>query len=478
MLTEPSRTRAEGYRHTPLMGALTQELHLVGAWIADRRHRSMQPREPWPHTPTTAPSTWPFLELTHLTSPGDPDRDRQVDLPAEAIAQAEDLGLLAPADHGHQPGRWQLTAMHDVLAVRDRPNNGPPAVFLGDDGTRLLDTVLAARPHGTVVDVGCGAGLATAGAARSADHVHGFDIVPACVDAARTSARLTGVAHKVTITHDDLFTFQPPGPIDCIIANLPGVPVPPGLTYLPAGNGGEDGLALTRHLLNRLPIWTDHGRNTPEEAPTLLMRLQSPGDDAGPFALHDLQELAIARRLDISVVTDSRINAAVRDSLTTKYAAQSNPLIPEAEIEQAVRAHSKRLGMTHYYSSSVTARPGDGRLRHLDLAIPDRLNTTIRVHLRDSPDLVRQAVGSYYSRLARLPMGFWELGRRSHVEAPAARIQQLLTLFNEGQTSAQAIQHVFADEFAANPTVALALYSTTGLLIETMLETAQLAGVR
>src|SRR5712691_12498255 len=170
--------------------ALMQELWRVGAWIADRRHRSLQPREPWPYA--ASPAGWPFAEHLHLSSScgnGPPG----LGIPSDLVRKAQEIGLLVEDDQrGHRGGRWQLTAMHGVFAVRDRPTDGQRSVFLGDDGTRLLETVLAARPRGVVLDVGCGAGLATSGAALSADAVHGFDIVPECVEAARRSAWLNG----------------------------------------------------------------------------------------------------------------------------------------------------------------------------------------------------------------------------------------------------------------------------------------------
>lgn len=470
---EHGRERLAEMRRGLFTSSFAQELHLVAAWIADHRCRSLQPCAPWPDAPLATADRWRFAEVLHLASPPEPACSARIEPPADVLGQAEALGLIVGDSDGYRPGAWQLTAVHDVFAVRDRAPDGHPRVYLGDDGTRLLDTVVAARPRGTVVDVGCGAGLATAAAALSADEVLGFDVVPACVDAARLSARLNGVAHKVSITNDDLIAFQPDRRIECVIANLPGVPVPAGLAYPAAGyGGGEDGLRLARHLLDRLPAWTAHGRTARPDAPVLLMRLQSPGDPDGPFALQELQALAGAARLDVSVVTDSRIDVAVRDSLTIKGAAHHNPEIDRDVIEESVRSHSSQLGMTHYYSSSVVARLGTGQLRHIDLAIRDCLNTPLRIEPPNSPGATQQIVGRYFARLARLPMGFWELADSTHVEGPPARIDELVALINEGCTAAQSVREVFAHEFAADPTAALALFSTTGLLIETIRETA------
>lgn len=342
-------------------------------------------------------------------------------------------------------------------------------MFLSDDGLRLLDAVLTSRPTGHVLDAGCGAGLATAATALTADHVHAIDLVPACLDATRLSAHLSGVDDKVTTEHADLASYQPAKPVGCIIANLPGVPVPPGLSYPPAGNGGPDGLTLTHHLLDQTPRWLTTTSRHHTTHPVLVMRLQSPGDPNGPYALPLLRQLARTSRLDITVITDSRIDHRVRDGLTASYASRHTPYLDHHTVAETVRAHSRDIGMTHYYSSSIIAYPADnGALHHLDLAPRDWLN-------QPSPtepvtiDLVPEITARYFSSLARLPVGFWELGTRRTITAPARRIPALTDLLSQGTTGADAVSTLFADELANAPVQALALYTTTNLLIETIM---------
>lgn len=452
---------------TAISTSAQTELQRVAVWITDCRRRSSQPFEPWPQ-PETGPSDWPLAELLHHSEPHRLWRPRDLGQPTDLLDELTVIGLLSHKSNGYGPGPWQLTAAGGLYAVRDRPTNGPPRVFLSDDGLRLLDTVLSSRPAGRVLDVGCGAGLATAAAALTADHVHGIDLVPDCLDATRRSTHLSDLSHNVTVEHADLTTYQPDKPVDCIIANLPGVPVPPSLDYPPAGNGGPDGLALTTRLLETTPHWlTTTARHEPQN-PVLLMRLQGPGDPHGPYALELLHQLARTAHLDISVITDSRIDRRVRDGLTTSYAHRHNPHLDHNALAQTVQAHSHQLGMTHYYSSSVIAHPADnGQLHHLDLAPRDWLNQPL--HTRPvAVDLVPEITAQYYTRLARLPVGFWELGTHHTITAPARRISELIELLNQHATGANAVTALFTNELAESPLEALPLYTTTNLLIETI----------
>lgn len=452
------------------------ELQRIAAWITDRRRRSLQPFEPWPHPTELSADNWLLAELLHHAEPGPPWRPRDLGHPTDLLDELANLGLLDRHGDRYRPGTWQLTAANGVYAVRDRPTGRPPQVFLSDDGIRLLESVTTSRPAGRVLDAGCGAGLATAAAALTANHVHGIDVVPACLEATRLSAHLTGVGHNVSTEHVDLASYRPDQPADCIIANLPGVPVPPTLLYPPAGNGGADGLALARRLLEEASAWlTTRSRNRPSH-PVLLMRLQSPGDSHGPFALRMLHQLAGTARLDISVITDSRIDRRVRDGLTSSYADRHNPDLGHHAITQTVHTHSRHIGMTHYYSSSVVAHPaGDGRLHHLDLAPRDWLNQPVRIN-PVADDIAPEITARYFAGLARLPVGFWELGTQHTVTAPPRRIGELTQLLSQGATGVDAVTTLFTEEFAQSPVEALSLYTTTNLLVETVI--ASLSGRR
>jgi hypothetical protein len=285
-----------------------------------------------------------------------------------------------------------------------------PDVYFGEDGVRFADGIRRAHPAGTALDVGCGAGAGTVALAESCAKVTAVDVLAACTAATRRTATLSGVADRVdTITAD--FRDLPTGAFDCVAANLPGVPIPPALAYASTGNGGPDGLTMTRALLDRAPRWwTDATISTPR----LILRLQSHGDHERPRILGELTSFAVEHRLDTLVVVDSRCPAVARSALTARYAARANGSGVD-RLLALCEDHAAKIGMADYYSAAVWAWDGTGSVHYLDVAVPDRLHRRVRVETdvrRAAPAIQRR----FRSMVDRLPMGYWELAGHEVLE--------------------------------------------------------------
>src|SRR5262249_39877498 len=190
---------------------------------------------------------------------------------------------------------------------------------------------------------------------------------------------------------------------DCIMANLPGVPVPPGLAYSPAGDGGPDGLRLIRLLLHRAPDWL-RASSGADRNPALFMRFQSMGDRQRPRLAEELGDHAVRNGWDVEIISDSRVPIEVRSALTTFYAATLNPRHHQDEIVELADEHARRFGADSYYSSVLIARPGAGSVRFVDLAVPNRLDTPLLItsvsQLRQAEPMIAHR---YYCRLGALP---------------------------------------------------------------------------
>ncbi len=133
----------------------------------------------------------------------------------------------------------------------------PETEHLVDEARRFIGD----RPL-RVLDVGTGSGaIACTIAAETPASVHGTDISPAAVGIANENARRLGVADRCHFCVGDL--TEPVGAqrFDLVVANLPYVPSaeiarePDPIAYEPreALDGGPDGLALYRLLLDALP---------------------------------------------------------------------------------------------------------------------------------------------------------------------------------------------------------------------------------
>ncbi|WP_062215816.1 50S ribosomal protein L11 methyltransferase [Streptomyces sp. NBRC 109706] len=392
---------------------------------------------------------------------------------AHGVAPASDGGSSGAEALGLDTSRWQLTGFRGLLAVRDRVE-GEPGVYLGEDGLRFLDGVLAARPGGRVIEIGSGSGIVAAALARTRARVDCVDIDPLCVTATEVTARLNGVADRVHARRADLLTLAPAVPYDTVVANLPGVPVPDGLRYSAAGDGGPDGLRLIRHLLAVALPWLRPAAEA-GPSPRLLMRFQSLGTAAGPLLLAELRDFAARGRLDIEVCADSRVRVAVRNGLTAHYAGPLNPGRSQAELLKTCDDHAAALGMDYYYSATLAAHPGEGTVRFTDTSAPDRLAS----RHRPGPLPVGQAgdrvTRGYLGKLGDLPDGFWEAGTPEAVELPLTRMSEFAAALADHADGLAAVGEVFADHLAEHPAGGRAVYTTANLLAGALTDAGVLA---
>jgi len=428
------------------------------------RRTSPKPLDPWPEPRLPVrPGSW-AMELLHRGQPVPSPRGAALlrTLCSADLARGEGTRLM--------PGRWQVTAFRGALVVRDRAPSGQlPEVYLGEDGLRFAASVADARPRGSVLELGCGAGLATSVAAQTAARVVGIDVVPASLEATALSSRLNGLASRVSAEWCDLRALGDPGPVDVVMGNLPGVPVAPPLVYATAGDGGADGFALLRPglevirgALGRRPASTDAVR--------LVMRVQSLSTDDQPFVLSLLRSLAEDCRLDLVVTADSRMPIELRNGLTARYAEPLNPSSDPADLLRRIDDHAAALGATSYVSVEVIGRDGTGRVAFVDATSPVRVTSRLVV-TRPTAAGVDQVAAHYLARLGQLPMAFWEFAGDEVVSITAARARRLWTAFGEGASVREAVDDVFADLAPADRRAVLA---TTACLADA-LTTAGLA---
>jgi hypothetical protein len=285
------------------------------------------------------------------------------------------------------------------------------------------------------------------------------------VDATTLSMGLNGMGEKVQAGLARLDAYDPPAPFDCVVGNLPGVPVPPGLVYPPDGAGGADGLQLMRLFLERC-----HTSLAAHQG-VVVMRFQSLGDEHGPLLLDELRELAGRVGWDVSVMTESRIPAAVRAALTAHHALPVNPGIAPLQMLARADGHLADLGYREYYASTLVARPGEGSVTYNDLSGPSLVGRMVRladgVALASLSDAV---IPAYYGRAHDLPDSFWELGSLAFITEPATRIEQVLECLAAPAGVEQVVQQVFADHVAHDPITARFLQVTVELLALCMVE--------
>jgi len=414
---------------------------------------------------------WLLSCLLHLARPAPTSS-----LPASLTSSLERHGLVTRLGDTLGPGRWEITSHRGVLAARDRSDKpGGESVYIGEDGLTFLEAVIDARPLGDVLEVGSGSGLVAAAAARTASSVTAVDIVSECVEATRVTAWLNGVSRRVTAKRADFtsedFIRRFAASFECVAANLPGVPVPRGVAYSPAGDGGHDGLRLIRRLLHAAPVLLR--RPTVEgdhpNAPVLLMRFQSLGGDSDCLLLHDIERWTAKHGLDAVVTYTSRAPVEVRNGLTAHNAGSWNPGVSAGDIIKAADAHACELDATQYYSATLVARAGCGEVAVVDAAQRPLLDHRFGVVQPDRSSLRRAVDERFLPGLKNLAEGFWEMGSMTDVRRVAGTSPMLLGLLSAGRTPREALPHLHPS-LAADVPAARSLLSATQLLLSTLVD--------
>ncbi len=144
-----------------------------------------------------------------------------------------------------------------------------PGVFVSRQRTALLvdEVVALVGPGSAVVDLGCGVGaIAAAVLARVPGvEVYAVDVDPAAVSCSRRNLP------PERVFEGDLYSGLPPslrGGVDVVVANAPYVPTE-AIALMPreardhehrvALDGGADGLAVQRRVIEEAPAWLRPG---------------------------------------------------------------------------------------------------------------------------------------------------------------------------------------------------------------------------
>jgi SAM-dependent methyltransferase len=98
-----------------------------------------------------------------------------------------------------------------------RPSSGRPSA--------ALERLVAGRPAGRAVDLGCGRGDDAVWLAKTGWHVVAVDVSRSALDTVRRGAEAAGVAERVTCSRHDLSKTLPDGPFDLVLSMFTHTPL-------------------------------------------------------------------------------------------------------------------------------------------------------------------------------------------------------------------------------------------------------------
>jgi release factor glutamine methyltransferase len=136
-----------------------------------------------------------------------------------------------------------------------------PAVYFGNDSI-ALGMYQSPAIQGVALDLCSGTAIQAMIAAQHARRVFAVEISPVAAQVARFNLLLNGVSHKVELINASLedYAASVTVPLDRVTFNPPLLPVPEVLYYPFVGDGGADGLDVTRRALDLyLPLLASGG---------------------------------------------------------------------------------------------------------------------------------------------------------------------------------------------------------------------------
>jgi 2-polyprenyl-3-methyl-5-hydroxy-6-metoxy-1,4-benzoquinol methylase len=366
--------------------------------------------------------------------------------------------------------RWRLTSFRGIAGVAGSGyGHSVDDVYLGSDGLRFTDAVLAAGPRGRVLDVGCGSGIASAAAAQTARAVTAIDVVSDAAEATKLTGELNGVTKTLSASAVDLEQFSIDPSIDTVIANLPGLPVPERISYPVAGNGGPDGRVLIRGFWRKFAA-SLFDVSTRE----LIMRFESIGDEFAPAALQELREL-FGTRCNVLVVTDAQLPLTIRHSMTAKNATALNSELTNDEILQQLHRGTDDAKNTHFYCATLKLRhPGEGTFQHI-MAAPrldiDHGYRSTASTARSSERMLRDFLIGFRS----IPDEFYSLGGLDEIDLLRDRFDDVRQALREGQTPREIGTELVAMNGATHESRVLALALAVAVAAQTLVDAGDLA---
>jgi len=140
---------------------------------------------------------------------------------------------------------------HRLIATDLPSDEQPSAIFpIYPETLYLIDQI---PDHAmSILDIGTGSGVLSIFASEKSPIVTPVDINDRALLFTQFNAVLNGVGNKIFGQKTNLLSSLAGNYYDCILANLPFEPVPPGYSYYLHSDGGTDGLKLISEFLSQI----------------------------------------------------------------------------------------------------------------------------------------------------------------------------------------------------------------------------------
>ncbi len=172
-------------------------------------------------------------------------------LSQEVVDTLRNLDIFQCSEDGQLSlGKLRLVYHYGVLIFCERPTVFSH-FYYGDDSLALGRLLQSTR--GRVLDICAGVGTQGLLCALTAEKVISVEVQSAVAPLFAINAALNEVESKIELRIGDFLTPVQGEKFNHICCNPPLLPIPKNIAYPLVGDGGTDGLTITKRLLARLP---------------------------------------------------------------------------------------------------------------------------------------------------------------------------------------------------------------------------------
>jgi len=237
-----------------------------------------------------------------------------------------------------------------------------PTLYFGDDSLALM---LRLRPKrgGRCLDLCAGPGIQSLHCAAFVDSVVAVEINPVAASLATLNIVMNQYQNKIVVFCGDLYNAIPDHTYDTIVANPPLLPFPNDIRYPFVGHGGNDGLNVTRRILQGLPQALSANGMAQLIGATL-------SDGILPFFVDELRQWGRDSQMDI-VLTITSHHLLQPGSVYFDGLVATATTTTELDYQSVSEAYSESLhaqGATHLCLYFLTVLRGDGKLSVIDVS--------------------------------------------------------------------------------------------------------------
>jgi len=236
-----------------------------------------------------------------------------------------------------------------LFAEIERPEQ---TLYFGEDSIGLMRRLIVPK-QGVGLDLCCGPGAQSLTIAQRCKSVIGVDLNPMTVGLAELNAQLNFLAEKTSFVCGDLWEALPDSlRFDFICANPPLVPSAENFSYPLVGDGGDDGMKITRRILDKLPDrLTSRG--------SAMMLGVTVSDGISPLCIGELDQYARSTGLGIRFTIIRHFPIERGEAWFTLMTNTYSHYIEASleEVEQQFLQSMKSLRATHMVTYFITVSP-------------------------------------------------------------------------------------------------------------------------